>query len=149
MPIPITKYRCKFKCGKWAMHTRKAAINHEGNCYKNPKNKTCQTCNNEVYYKDSDDYTTWFFRGCKIDLNNDWLEDNEYDLTIKNGIGHINGIRGCFFHNIKETTTNLINLQTELLNLISEKINNSKTLILEEDKGLELPFFFLLTPHKD
>ena len=97
MPVPITKYLCKFKCGKNAVaHEGKAAL-HESNCWKNPENKTCKTCSNEIYEKEDNN----IFRGCKNDLINETLDELNGFLKGDNAM-HVRPIQNCPYWNKKE-----------------------------------------------
>lgn len=87
MPIPVTKYRCQFKCGMKAKGTEKEALRHETSCYKNPDNQTCITCDNEIYNREG----VYCSRGCKIELINKFLDELQEKLTIV----------GSYVHNVK------------------------------------------------
>ena len=87
MPVPVTKYRCQFKCGTKAKGTEREALRHEGGCYKNPANKTCVTCSNEIYEREG----VFCSRGCKVELINNLLEELQEKMTVK----------GQYVHNIK------------------------------------------------
>ena len=100
MPRKVTKYLCNFKCGVNSMQSAEKAIKHENNCWKNPINKTCSTCSNEIYERDSEDYATWHCRGCKIKEMDAFIESISEDLLIKSStIGHLKPLWACPLHN--------------------------------------------------
>lgn len=136
MPIKITKYTCQFKCGHKALSDVKRMEAHENNfCFKNPENKTCATCVNAIYESDSDDYTWWYGRGCKIDILNEFLEEVQEDLTIEPS-KHIKPLFHCPNHNLSE--------QHELIEVFIEqvrkKIETKRESILESNNPVRLPF---------
>lgn len=90
MPVPVTKYRCQFKCGMKAKGTEKDALRHEAGCYKNPANKTCVTCSNEIYERDG----VYCGRGCKIELINDFL-DELHDKMVVTGM-YVQNVRPLY-----------------------------------------------------
>lgn len=99
MPIPVTKYRCQFKCGKLAMGKIVDANRHESVCVKNPENKTCETCCNKVYRSDGDYIKLWY-RGCKIKLLDSFFDEHQHLLEV-GASKHIKAIFHCPNHNIQ------------------------------------------------
>ncbi len=101
MPIPITKYRCKFKCGARSMHSKISMVKHEENCYKNEANKTCVTCINQIYTKERAE-EQWgidhHIRGCKLSVMDEFLEEIHDDLEV-GSIKHIKPLFHCPNHN--------------------------------------------------
>ncbi len=103
MPIPVTKYRCQFKCGTSAKSSIKLAERHEKTCFSNPERRACTTCKYEVYYKDSCEHPeldgceteTWMVRSCKT-LSNEAFEllEKRNELT-KKPMFYINPIVNC------------------------------------------------------
>jgi hypothetical protein len=98
MPIKIIKYTCSFKCGTKSMHNIKSAVQHEKYCFKNVANKTCSTCSNQEYERDSDGFRSWATRGCKLKEMNVFIEYIHEDLQISNSI-HIKPLFHCPNHN--------------------------------------------------
>lgn len=99
MPIPVTKYRCQFKCGTKAKGTEKEALRHEAGCYKNPANKTCVTCSNEKYEREGVNCS----RGCKVELINDFLEELHDKMVVKGAYVHnVRPLYNCPNWNVKE-----------------------------------------------
>lgn len=83
MPIAITKYRCDFKCGTKAIGDRRKMVTHEKNCLKNPDNKSCMTCSNEKYERDSDeDSGVYHMRGCKLERMEEFFEHIHESLVV-------------------------------------------------------------------
>lgn len=104
MPIKVTKYTCKHKCGKGAISNQKDMVEHEDkHCFKNPEMKTCETCIHRTYEKDSDEYAgTWHVRGCKILEMNQFIEDIHEMLVIQRSMKqHVKPLFKCPCHNIK------------------------------------------------
>lgn len=97
MPIPVTKYTCRFKCGAKAINKISAMAEHENNCWNNPDNKTCKTCVNEVYTFDSDDYRQWTIRGCKISVIDDVLAEMN-EIMQGDNAKHIMPVFKCPCH---------------------------------------------------
>lgn len=96
MPIPVTKYRCGFKCGKAAMSIRKDAEKHEAGCFKNPANRSCATCINEKYERDSDeDNNVWHYRGCKLKTMNEFFDNMHEKLETGMAAKHIKPVFHC------------------------------------------------------
>ena len=92
MPIAVTKYRCQFKCGTNAKSSEKEALKHEGRCYKNPANKTCNTCSNQIYER----YDNCHGRGCKINLINSFLDELQEKLTVTGSrVQHVKPLYNC------------------------------------------------------
>lgn len=57
---------------------------HEKNCLKNPANKSCMTCPNQVYGKDfNPDDGMYHYRGCKLAIMNEFIESVHHDLELK------------------------------------------------------------------
>lgn len=100
MPIPVTKYRCAFKCGQKSKNKLSEMVSHESNCWENPANKTCKTCINEIYDTDNDDFRSWNIRGCKLSAMDDFF-DKAYD-ELKVDSGQIQPIFNCPYHNQTE-----------------------------------------------
>jgi hypothetical protein len=83
MPIPVTKYRCDFKCGAKALGDRRKMVTHEKNCLKNPENKSCMTCVNQVYDRDSSEEGGVFhIRGCKLERMERFFADVHESLVV-------------------------------------------------------------------
>ncbi len=104
MPIPVTKYRCQFKCGSRAMNSVRDMEKHEAGCYKNEANKTCVTCINQLYSKDGDDepYSqTWHIRGCKLSVMDEFISEIHDDLEV-GAMRHIKPLFHCPNHNKTE-----------------------------------------------
>lgn len=92
MPVRVTKYRCQFKCGTAAKASVKIAQKHEDGCYKNPANKTCNTCSNEIYEREDDVCG----RGCKIELINDFLDELQEKLKAPmSAVQHVKPLYNC------------------------------------------------------
>ncbi len=99
MPIKVIKYTCGFKCGHKAMANIKMMEAHENNhCFKNPENKTCATCINAIYENEHEEYSTWYGRGCKVAILNEFLEEVQEDLKVEPS-GHIKPLWHCPNHN--------------------------------------------------
>lgn len=131
MPVPVVKYTCKFKCGAKAVGDQKRMDRHEDSCWKNPDNKTCKTCINQVYYQDGDDCKAFaqFYRGCKLDPINDVLDEVQEVLRHQNSV-NVRPIYKCPFHN-KSIGEGINDFATEL-----------KEEILGEEEGtIHYPFF--------
>jgi hypothetical protein len=83
MPIPVTKYRCDFKCGTKAIGDRRKMIAHEKNCLKNPETKSCMTCVNQIYERDSGDVRgTFHMRGCKLEKMEEFIQEIHESLEL-------------------------------------------------------------------
>lgn len=92
MPIAVTKYRCEFRCGTNAKSSVKEAVKHENRCHKNPANKTCSTCSNQIYEREDHMHG----RGCKIQLINDFLDDLQIKLRVCNSyVTHVRPLFNC------------------------------------------------------
>ena len=96
MPVKIIKYTCAFKCGARAKSTIRQANVHESVCFKNPENKTCTTCNHEIYNMDGDGFREWMNRECKHPKGSEEFDE----LHEKSGYHttpaiHINPVRNC------------------------------------------------------
>lgn len=99
MPIPVTKFRCQFKCGMKAKGTEKEALRHEAGCYKNPANKTCVTCSNEIYEREG----KYCGRGCKITLINDFFDSLQEQLQVTGAyVQHVKPFYSCPNWNMPE-----------------------------------------------
>ena len=48
MPIKLTAYGCKFKCGGKVRTSKKAVEKHETWCYANPETRSCKSCKHKV-----------------------------------------------------------------------------------------------------
>lgn len=102
MPIKISKYTCKFRCGTRAIADNKKMQDHEDRfCFKNPDNKTCATCVNAIYDRDGDEYRNWSYRGCKLKIMNEFLEEMQEDLTVEPS-KHVKPLFHCPNHNQEE-----------------------------------------------
>lgn len=105
MPVKVTKYTCKHKCGHSAISSEKLMIEHEEkHCFKNPAMKTCETCIHRIYekggYDFESDYITCHNRGCKVPEMNDFLEDVQDLLIIKSSVKqHVKPLFNCPYHN--------------------------------------------------
>jgi len=44
MPVKVSAYACKYRCGHRYYSTEDGAINHEKTCFSNPERKACKTC---------------------------------------------------------------------------------------------------------
>lgn len=96
MPIKVTKYRCAFKCGKSAMSSVKDAEKHESTCWKNPASKSCPTCVNRIYDRDSDENgNVWYYRGCKLEKMNQFFSDMHEKLETGMAAKHIKPVFNC------------------------------------------------------
>jgi hypothetical protein len=99
MPTEVKKYTCDFKCGARAVGDKGRMSAHENGCWSNPKNKTCKTCDNEHYQKDSDGMGgVWYERGCLHSAMDDMLIRVNDILQYQNSI-HIRPIYNCKYHN--------------------------------------------------
>lgn len=86
------------------MHSKISMEKHEATCYKNLENKTCTTCDNQLYSRDSEDEPfgkIWHVRGCKISAMNDFFEQIHDDLEV-GGMKHIKPLFHCPNHNQTE-----------------------------------------------
>lgn len=92
MPVRVIKYKCQFKCGTKAKSSEKDAIKHEGGCYRNPANKTCNTCSNEIYERGDN----VFGRGCKIELIDQFLDELQEKLKAPMSlVQHVKPLYNC------------------------------------------------------
>jgi hypothetical protein len=92
MPIAVIKYRCQFKCGAKAKSSEKDALKHESQCYKNPANRTCNTCSNQIYER----YDNCHGRGCKVELINNFLDELQEKLTVTGSyVQHVKPLFNC------------------------------------------------------
>lgn len=98
MARPIVKYLCDFKCGKKASASKGLVESHEEKCWKNPTNKTCKTCKNEIYIIDGDDYREWIVRGCKLNALDSMFVDILELLQGTNKM-HVRPVAHCLYHN--------------------------------------------------
>jgi hypothetical protein len=98
MPVEVIKYTCEFRCGAKAVGGKSRMASHESKCWKNPDNKTCKTCSNEIYdwERDEGDINAW--RGCKIKNINDVLEGVEEILKNQQSV-HLRPIYKCPYWN--------------------------------------------------
>lgn len=103
MPVPITKYRCQFKCGAHAKDSKKAMESHEAGCWNNPANRACRSCKHERYGKDGDGYTegVYYLRECLSKEGNEVLE-KAYDLLKVSVNGQVKPIFHCQFWESKQ-----------------------------------------------
>lgn len=44
MPRKVTAYGCEFKCGQSVVIRKQSIVDHEKNCFSNPKVRACKTC---------------------------------------------------------------------------------------------------------
>ena len=44
MPVKVTAWSCRFKCGANVQTGRTRMYRHESRCFHNPERKACQTC---------------------------------------------------------------------------------------------------------
>jgi hypothetical protein len=97
MPIPITKYRCDFKYGTKAIGDRRKMVAHEKKCLKNPETKSCMTCVNQTYERDStNEGGTFHMRGCKLERMNDFIQEIHESLELRNtATGHVKPLVQC------------------------------------------------------
>ncbi len=86
----VIKYGCQYKCGRKYYSTEDIILKHEIVCWNNPINQTCKTCKHEVYEWDSDDFTSWRLRECKISKIGD-------DECLVDEIGNIPPKVECLF----------------------------------------------------
>lgn len=136
MPVEVKKYKCKFRCGASAIYDRSIMVYHEENtCYKNPVNKTCQTCKNETYEKESDDYyNVWHTRGCKLKEMDQFLCDAHESLLNRNSVrSHVRPLWHCPNHNADTIQDGTI----EYIEKIKIGFEKEKAQELEKDN---LPF---------
>lgn len=131
MPIPVTKYRCKFKCGKRAMNSVKDADKHESSCFRNPESKTCETCINREYESDYDEFSVWHGRGCKISRMNAFLEEIQDLITMDNN--HVKPLWGCPNHNRSDESP----LTEEYIKMVTIRIHNKNE---KPEPEINLPF---------
>jgi len=75
MPIKVTAWACKWKCGSKVQTSRARMIFHENKCFRNPSRRACQTCKNLRDYVENDDYISWRVLECHVDAT--------IDLTTK------------------------------------------------------------------
>lgn len=97
MPVAVTKYTCQFQCGKKAVGKINDMNRHESVCWKNPENKTCKTCTNEIYtYESSDDgYGSGsYYRGCKLATISNILESAHEIMSHQNSL-HVRPVYHC------------------------------------------------------
>lgn len=102
MPVEVTKFTCQFKCGKKATGIFRSMVIHESNCWNNPDNRTCKTCSNEMYEKDGDGESKWYYRGCRIAPLDEMLLRMEDQLQHGNTL-HLRPIHKCNFYNSMDT----------------------------------------------
>lgn len=121
MPIPITKYTCQFKCGLKAQSKSEYVSKHENDCWKNPENKTCKTCSNEIIEHDSDDFRGWINRCCKLDSLNSML-GNIHEKLENSTSANIKPIKHCRYHNAQADE----NIH-KYANLVEQAIKNNET----------------------
>lgn len=138
MPIPVTKYRCQFKCGTKAKHSVKDAQKHEDNCYKNPLNHTCATCHNQIYEKVE---RYMYARGCKIQVMNEFLEEIAEKLTVTGTvIDHVRPLFKCPSWNEDEANRMTIAYLSEIRPKIEKAYDERKAAEAERNKPIDLPF---------
>lgn len=94
MPVEVTKYTCEFQCGKRATGNKTNMMRHESACWKNPENKTCKTCTNEIYESDHDGYVSVIHRGCKLSALDKILTDAHEVMAYQN-TAHVRPIYHC------------------------------------------------------
>ena len=123
MPVEISKWLCKFHCGLKAQSKPEHVLAHEKNCWKNPANKTCKTCSNEIYKKDGDEYRDWCIRDCELRGISEML-DRVHDILKGDNKMHIRPIQHCKYHNVKHANVDDV-LQYSLDVERAIKINDS------------------------
>jgi hypothetical protein len=134
MPVPVTKYRCQFKCGMKAKHSVKEAEKHEATCYRNPANKTCVTCINEKYEREG----AYCSRGCKLKIMNDFMYEIDGKLTVTNAvIQHVRPLFNCPNWNKDEHQPMTIAYLAEIRPKIEEAYERR---LKAEKESRELPF---------
>lgn len=102
MPVQVIKYRCRFKCGKQAVSQARHMETHEASCWNNPANKTCKTCENEVYETAyGEENTIHLVRSCVINALAEAIEKLEPILRFQNS-AHVRPIYNCPYHNKKD-----------------------------------------------
>jgi len=129
MPVEVTKYRCAFKCGKRAVSVEKDMRRHEMTCWKNPENKTCNTCTNRIYEYDNDGYNASNYRGCKLEQLNSVLESSHEVMSSQTHF-HVRPVYHCPYHN-SVADENIGKFAESLL----EEING------EEEGTLHYPYY--------
>lgn len=135
MPKAITKYTCDFKCGTKAIGDRRKMVTHEKNCLKNPENKSCMTCKNEKYDRDSsEDDGVFHMRGCKLERMEQFFADIHDSLVVlDSAFRHVRPLVHCPNWGKDEVT-----IYTEgYLKEIQPKIEKAQK---ERMAGKDLPF---------
>lgn len=109
MPIPVTKYRCQFKCGSRAMGKLKEAEQHESICWHNPANRACTTCIHSEYSRHKEPYDesgfseqVWWERHCSHPSGT-LLLDDKIDTLYLEPNGRIKPLTDCPFWQPKQT----------------------------------------------
>jgi hypothetical protein len=135
MPIAVTKYRCQFKCGTNAKSSVKDAVKHENRCYKNPDNKTCSTCSNQIYEREDHMHG----RGCRIDLLNDFLDELQEKLRVSSSyVTHVRPLFNCPNWNLPELQTGTDGFLWEIRPKIEQAAEFRR--LANEGKATDLPF---------
>lgn len=97
MPVPVIKYRCKYKCGRQSKESKRAVEEHENTCWNNPDNQTCKTCKYESYSRQTEDYGTsvreWKERHC-FNPEGDKITEEVYELLKIDDL-HIKPLTHC------------------------------------------------------
>lgn len=140
MPVPVTKYRCQFKCGTTAKASVKDALKHEAGCYKNPANRTCNTCSNEIYEREDDVCG----RGCKIELINDFLDELQEKLKAPmSAVQHVKPLYNCPNWNhpeLQSPTDRFLNEIRPKIELAASFREMAKRAVCEPESKDEIPF---------
>lgn len=78
------------------MSTKKDAEKHESTCWKNPTSRSCPTCINEKYDRDSDEVgNVWYYRGCKLEAMNQFFLDMNEKLDTGMAAKHVKPVFHC------------------------------------------------------
>lgn len=79
------------------MGDRRKMVTHEKNCLKNPENKSCMTCCNATYERDSDeDKGAFHIRGCKLERMEQFFADNHQFLVVMDSVfQHVRPLVHC------------------------------------------------------
>ena len=127
MPIPTIKYKCQFKCYATPLSDIKAMESHEKKCGKNPENKTCRTCKNETYIKEYGDFSPYMVRGCKLEIMNDFIKENEEFLVNRYTSTHqVAPIYNCPNYNQDTESENTNDFLSELLSKLNGEYQKQK-----------------------
>lgn len=86
MPVEVIKYTCQFRCRKKAIGDKSTMAAHEHKCWKNPENKTCNTCKNQIYDYEYEGNTKSFYRLCKLKELSNMLESAHEVMSHQNSM---------------------------------------------------------------